>query len=51
MILQSDLSGESLAKEIADFINSPEKITEMEESAKKLAKADAAEVTVDIIES
>jgi len=51
MILQKDLSGESLAKEIIDLIEKPEKITAMETSAKKLAKADAAEVTVDLIEN
>ena len=51
MILQKDLSGESLAREIIGLIEKPEKITEMETSAKKLAKADAAEVTVDLIES
>jgi len=51
MVLQKDLNGESLAKEIVDLIESPEKITAMENAAKKMAKADAAEVTVDIIES
>jgi len=51
MILQKDLSGENLAKEIVDLINSPEKITAMETAAKKLARKDAAEVTVDLIES
>lgn len=50
MILQSDLSKESLAQEITNLINTPEKITEMENAAKKLAKQDAAEVTVDLIE-
>jgi UDP-N-acetylglucosamine--N-acetylmuramyl-(pentapeptide) pyrophosphoryl-undecaprenol N-acetylglucosamine transferase len=50
MILQKDLSGESLAKEIIELIGKPEKITEMETSAKKLAKSDAAEATVDLIE-
>ncbi|MGI9035416.1 MAG: glycosyltransferase, partial [Pyrinomonadaceae bacterium] len=50
MILQKDLSGESLAKEIIVMIAEPEKITEMETSAKKLAKADAAQATVDLIE-
>jgi len=49
MILQSDLSGESLADEIKDLIEKPEKITEMEFSAKKLAKPDAAKATVDLI--
>ncbi len=50
MILQIDLSGERLANDISDFINSPEKIGAMETSAKKMARADAAEVTVDLIE-
>jgi UDP-N-acetylglucosamine--N-acetylmuramyl-(pentapeptide) pyrophosphoryl-undecaprenol N-acetylglucosamine transferase len=50
MILQADLTGESLAKEIENLINSPEKITEMERNAKGLAREDAAKVTVDIIE-
>ena len=51
MILQSDLSGEKLANEIIDLINSPDKISTMQQSAKKMAKADAAEATVDLIES
>jgi undecaprenyldiphospho-muramoylpentapeptide beta-N-acetylglucosaminyltransferase len=50
MILQKDLTGEALAHAIAELINQPAKITEMEQSAKKLARADAAEVTVDLIE-
>jgi UDP-N-acetylglucosamine--N-acetylmuramyl-(pentapeptide) pyrophosphoryl-undecaprenol N-acetylglucosamine transferase len=50
MILQSDLNAERLANEILDLINHPERITEMENAAKKLAKVDAAEVTVDLIE-
>jgi UDP-N-acetylglucosamine--N-acetylmuramyl-(pentapeptide) pyrophosphoryl-undecaprenol N-acetylglucosamine transferase len=50
MILQKDLTGESLAKEIIALVNSPEQISAMEKAAKGLAKADAAEVTVDLIE-
>ena len=50
MILQKDLDGERLAKEILDLVNSPEKIGMMETSAKKLARKDAAEVTVNLIE-
>ena len=50
MILQKDLSGESLANIIKNFINSPEEITKTEKAAKSLAKADAAEKTVDLIE-
>lgn len=50
MILQADLTGESLAKEIESLIDSSEKITEMENSARKLAKKDAAELAANIIE-
>ena len=50
MILQADLSGESLAREIKELIEKPKRITEMEQAAKKLAKADAAKVAVDLIE-
>jgi len=50
MILQRDLSGESLAKEISSFIESPDKITEMEAAAKSLGREDAAEKTADLIE-
>ncbi len=51
MILQKDLNGEVLAAEIERLIDEPEKISEMEMSAKKLGKRDAAEATVDLIES
>lgn len=51
MILQKDLTGESLAREIESLLNAPQKITEMENSARKLAKKDAAELAVNIIES
>jgi UDP-N-acetylglucosamine--N-acetylmuramyl-(pentapeptide) pyrophosphoryl-undecaprenol N-acetylglucosamine transferase len=50
MILQKDLTGAGLAKQIIELIDAPARITEMEASARKLAKADAAEVTVDLIE-
>jgi len=50
MILQDALSGEYLAEEIGKLIESPETVTEMGRAAKELAKADAAERTVDIIE-
>lgn len=50
MILQRDLNGESLANEIIDLINQSEKISAMEVSTKKLARKDAAEVTVNLIE-
>lgn len=51
VLLQRDLNGESLANEIIGLINSPEKIADMEQSAKSLGRRDAAEATVDIIES
>lgn len=50
MILQQDLSGEALAKEISDLVAAPDAIATMEEAAKKLARSDAAEATVDLIE-
>jgi UDP-N-acetylglucosamine--N-acetylmuramyl-(pentapeptide) pyrophosphoryl-undecaprenol N-acetylglucosamine transferase len=49
MILQKDLTGESLANEILDLINQPAKISAMEAATKKLARRDAAEATVDLI--
>ncbi|MFT3745661.1 MAG: undecaprenyldiphospho-muramoylpentapeptide beta-N-acetylglucosaminyltransferase [Pyrinomonadaceae bacterium] len=50
MILQSELTGDSLANTIKDLIEKPETITEMEAAAKKMGRPDAASVTVDIIE-
>ena len=50
MILQRDLSGPKLAAEIDKLMESPETISAMETAAKTLARADAAEATVDIIE-
>ena len=50
MILQRDLTGESLANEILELIDQPAKISAMEAATKKLARSDAAEATVDLIE-
>ena len=50
MILQRDLSAENLAQKIMNLINSPEEISAMETAAKKLARADAAEATMNLIE-
>ncbi|HEX8251100.1 MAG TPA: undecaprenyldiphospho-muramoylpentapeptide beta-N-acetylglucosaminyltransferase [Pyrinomonadaceae bacterium] len=50
MILQKDLTGAGLAEQIIELIDSPAELTEMEASARKLAKQDAAQVTVNIIE-
>ena len=50
MILQQDLTGERLATEIAALVNAPDELTRMEQSSRKLARGDAAAVTVDLIE-
>jgi len=50
MIVQDQLSPESLAGALKDLAGSPDTIAEMERAAKKLAREDAAEATVDIIE-
>jgi UDP-N-acetylglucosamine--N-acetylmuramyl-(pentapeptide) pyrophosphoryl-undecaprenol N-acetylglucosamine transferase len=50
MILQKDLNGDVLAKEISELISSPDAITRMEVSAKAMARKDAAEATVNLIE-
>ncbi len=50
MILQKDLTGESLAKKVRELAADPREISRMEASVKKLAKKDAASATVDIIE-
>jgi len=44
------LSGNRLAKELISLIESPEEITRMENAAPKLARRDAAETAVDLIE-
>lgn len=50
MILQQDLSGERLAQEIAMLAREPERITAMEQAARKLARGNAAAAVVDLIE-
>jgi len=50
MILQKDLTGARLAREIESFIEAPNEITRMETASRKLARRDAAAVTVDLIE-
>jgi UDP-N-acetylglucosamine--N-acetylmuramyl-(pentapeptide) pyrophosphoryl-undecaprenol N-acetylglucosamine transferase len=49
-ILQSDLTGEALAKEIMRLADEPETITRMEDAARSLAKGDAAERAADLID-
>lgn len=51
MLIQADLSGERLAKEILELIDSPKTISRMEEAARKLGRKDAAKATADLIES
>jgi UDP-N-acetylglucosamine--N-acetylmuramyl-(pentapeptide) pyrophosphoryl-undecaprenol N-acetylglucosamine transferase len=50
MILQSELTGERLAKEIISLIDRPDEITQMEIASRKLARRGAAAATVDLIE-
>lgn len=51
MLLQSELSGETLARELFDLVNKPELISTIGSAARKMAKPDAAKVTVDLIEA
>jgi UDP-N-acetylglucosamine--N-acetylmuramyl-(pentapeptide) pyrophosphoryl-undecaprenol N-acetylglucosamine transferase len=50
MVLQQDATGERIAKEIAALVENPERVTQMEEAARKLARGDAAVAAVDLIE-
>jgi UDP-N-acetylglucosamine--N-acetylmuramyl-(pentapeptide) pyrophosphoryl-undecaprenol N-acetylglucosamine transferase len=50
MILQSELSGESLASEIGRLIENPDAISKMEIAARAMGREDAAEKTADLIE-
>jgi UDP-N-acetylglucosamine--N-acetylmuramyl-(pentapeptide) pyrophosphoryl-undecaprenol N-acetylglucosamine transferase len=50
MILQDELSGERLAREIGELVRDPERLTRMERAGRQLARGDAAERAVDLIE-
>jgi UDP-N-acetylglucosamine--N-acetylmuramyl-(pentapeptide) pyrophosphoryl-undecaprenol N-acetylglucosamine transferase len=50
MILQKDLNGALLAREILSLIDHPEKLDQMEAASRKLAHRDAAAATVDLME-
>jgi len=50
MILQEELTGERLAHEIGGLMSEPDRVTQMEEASRKLARGDTAEATVDLIE-
>ena len=50
IILQSDLSGDSLAERLIELLDDTDKLGEMGASARRLARPDAAAATVDLIE-
>ena len=50
MLAQDQLTPESLAAALSELAESPETIASMEKAARQLAREDAAEATVDIIE-
>ncbi len=50
MILQSELSGATLAKELTELSSDRAKLTAMGSAARKMSRPDAAEATVDLIE-
>lgn len=50
MILQDELTGERLAREIASLVRDPERLTAMERASRELARGDAAAATVDLME-
>jgi UDP-N-acetylglucosamine--N-acetylmuramyl-(pentapeptide) pyrophosphoryl-undecaprenol N-acetylglucosamine transferase len=50
MILQRDLSGERIAKEISELVANPTMVTAMEDAIRKLQRGDAAVAAVNMIE-
>ncbi len=50
MILQKDLSGSRLAKEIKQLVELPDELLKMETASRKLARGDAAAAAVDLIQ-
>jgi UDP-N-acetylglucosamine--N-acetylmuramyl-(pentapeptide) pyrophosphoryl-undecaprenol N-acetylglucosamine transferase len=50
MVLQQDANGERLAREIGELIENPDRVTRMEEAARALARGDAAQAAVDLME-
>ncbi|HEY3102873.1 MAG TPA: undecaprenyldiphospho-muramoylpentapeptide beta-N-acetylglucosaminyltransferase [Pyrinomonadaceae bacterium] len=51
VILQKDLTGRRLADELKVLLSAPDKLNEMESAARKLARRDAAEKTLDLMEA
>src|SRR5205085_12260813 len=50
MVLQQDATGERLARETGALVEDPERVTRMEEAARRLARGDAAAAAVGLIE-
>jgi len=50
MILQEELSGERLAREISALVADPERVTRMSEASRRMARGDAAKAAVDLME-
>ena len=50
MVVQQELSGERLVKEVNALAREPQQIDRMEEASRKLARGDAAVAAVDLIE-
>jgi UDP-N-acetylglucosamine--N-acetylmuramyl-(pentapeptide) pyrophosphoryl-undecaprenol N-acetylglucosamine transferase len=50
MIPQEELSGASLAREISALVADPERVTRMSEASRRMARGDAAQAAVDLME-
>jgi UDP-N-acetylglucosamine--N-acetylmuramyl-(pentapeptide) pyrophosphoryl-undecaprenol N-acetylglucosamine transferase len=50
VVTEAELSGERLAKEILEFVDRPERLTEMERRAKALGRPRAIEAIADLLE-
>lgn len=50
LVLQQDATGDRLAQEIGALIENPDGVTRMEEAARALARGDAAQAAVDLME-
>jgi UDP-N-acetylglucosamine--N-acetylmuramyl-(pentapeptide) pyrophosphoryl-undecaprenol N-acetylglucosamine transferase len=50
MILQEELSGERLARELSALVRDPGRVTEMSAASRRMARGDAAVAAVDLME-
>jgi UDP-N-acetylglucosamine:LPS N-acetylglucosamine transferase len=50
MILQEELTGERLARELAALVGDPARVTEMSAASRRMARGDAAKAAVDLME-